>query len=169
MRTFVPSVLISCLTLVSALPWGLPPDGRFVLPLMPIAAIHFWAVRDDARLVEWFVFLAGLTLDVLSNGPLGFWSAIYLGAYALSVLAAGSVRGVRLGRWLSLVGVMTVLALMEWALSSLYYFEFADLWPLALGSIAVVLFYPILAGALRFLDPEMMSSANPGLTAGGRN
>ena len=76
----VPALSVAVLVMVAVLPWGLPPDGRFVLPLLPFIAIHYWTSRHPEKLAEWVPFAAGLTVDVLSNGPLGYWSLIYLTA-----------------------------------------------------------------------------------------
>lgn len=143
---------IAVLTVLAALPWGLPPQGRFVLPLIPLIAIHFWTLADQNRVPEWFVFATGLTLDVLTNGPLGFWSLIYLLGYVLSSLTAASSRRIRFGGWPTFAAVVSILAAAEWAASSLYYFEAADWWPLVLAVIAAVVAYPVLAGLLGLLD-----------------
>lgn len=145
-------ISIAVLTVLAALPWGLPPQGRFVLPLIPLIAIHFWVIADQKRVPEWFVFAAGLTLDVLTNGPLGFWSLIYLLGYVLSSLTAGSARRVRFGGWPTFAAVVSLLAAAEWAVSSLYYFEAADWWPFVLAVIAAVVVYPILAGLIGLLE-----------------
>ena len=35
-----PILTITGLTLIAVLPWGLPSENRFFLPLLPIIAIH---------------------------------------------------------------------------------------------------------------------------------
>ena len=85
-------ISIAVLTLLAALPWGLPTEDRFFLPLLPVVAIHYWALRRPEVLPEWFVFLAGLLLDVFTHGPLGYWPLVYLVAYALGVLGSEAGR-----------------------------------------------------------------------------
>ncbi len=149
----VPALSVIALTLVSALPWGLAPEIRFVLPLIPVAAIHFWVVRGPDRVSEAFVFLDGLMLDVLTSGPLGFWSIIYLAGYAVSLMLARRARRVRAGGWAALVIVVAVLAGAIWGVSSLYAFEVADWRPLVVASLAAALSYPLVALVMSLVDP----------------
>ncbi len=142
------SVLV--LTVLSALPWGVPAGSRFVLPLLPVVAIHYWVLRERADLVpEWFVFSCGLLLDVLTNGPLGFWSMIYLLAFLLATLSIGWAREGAFIRWLLLLAALAILSISAWLISSLYAVELADWRPFALGGVAAGLSHPLLAFILR--------------------
>ncbi len=47
-----PTLPVLALVLVAALPWGLPPEGRFFLPLIPFVAVHYWALRHPAALPD---------------------------------------------------------------------------------------------------------------------
>lgn len=145
MRSFGPPASVGLVALLSALPWGLSPEIRFVMPLIPFVAIHFWIVRDEEAFGEWFVFSAGLMLDVLTNGPLGFWSIVYLIGYALSTMLAEQARTRPLGGWAALVVVVSCLAVVEWAVSSLYFLELMDWRPLALAALFAAAAYPVLA------------------------
>lgn len=149
-----PPLTVFALALLAALPWGLPSDGRFFLPLLPFVAIHYWALRHAERMPEWVVFLAGLTLDVLTNGPLGYWALIYLLGYIIAVLQAPWGQDGVLWRALLFLAALAVLAVAEWGLSSLYYFEWADWRPFAWAALAAGLVYPVFAAVLRSLDPE---------------
>lgn len=149
---FVPTVSVVALTLLSALPWGLAPEVRFVLPLIPVAVIHFWVMHGNDRISEGTVFLDGLMLDVLTSGPLGFWSLIYLTGYATSLSMARRARLLRLGGWAALMIVVTVLAAVIWAVSSLYAFEIADWRPLAVASLVAAGTYPVVALLMTLLD-----------------
>lgn len=159
MGALFPSLVIAALTLLSALPWGLPPEIRFVLPLLPLAAIHYGIVRGSGRVAEWYVFLVGLTLDVLTNGPLGYWPALYLTGYGLSTLLAPRARQLKFGGWASLVIVTACLSVVIWAVSSLYFFEIADWRPLAIASFAAAAMYPLIAGFFLMLDVPGDTSA----------
>lgn len=150
-ETLGPAISVALLTLLSALPWGLPPEIRFVLPLIPIIGIHFWITRAQGLLSEWFVFACGLLLDVLTNGPLGFWSGMYLLAFVFSTLAGPRARQLPLGGWATFVLIASVLAVTEWAVSSVYYLELADWRPLAVAAFAAVVLYPPVAFLLAVL------------------
>ena len=139
-------VSIAALTVLSALPWGVAAESRFVLPLLPVVAIHYWVLRDEADMVpEWFVFLCGLLLDVLTNGPLGFWSLIYLLAFALARLSTGWAREGVMARWLLLLAALALLSFCAWIISSLYAVDVADWRPFAWGAVAAGLAHPLLA------------------------
>ena len=65
MSKIVAPFSVVALTVLSALPWGVAAESRFVLPLLPVVAIHYWVLREHAQMVpEWFVFACGLLLDV---------------------------------------------------------------------------------------------------------
>ncbi len=141
---------VIALTVLSALPWGVAAESRFVLPLLPVVAIHYWVLRERADLVpEWFVFACGLLLDVLTNGPLGFWSMIYLFAYLLATVSLPWARDGALARWLLLLAALALLSVSAWLISSLYDVELADWRPFALGAVAAGLAHPLLALLLR--------------------
>lgn len=150
----VPSLSIAVLTLLAALPWGLPSEGRFFLPLLPFVAIHYWTLRHAERVPEWMVFLSGLTLDVLTNGPLGYWALIYLVGYVLAVASTPWAEDGAIGRWLLFLAALVLLAVAEWTLSSLYHFELADWRPFAWAAVATAFVYPLFAFLLRSLDPD---------------
>lgn len=162
----VPALSVAVLVLVAVLPWGLPPDGRFVLPLLPFIAIHYWTSRHPEKLAEWVPFAAGLAVDVLSSGPLGYWSLIYLVGYVLAEeahLVTGTGPG---GRWLIFLTSLVLLVAAGWAIASLYYLEIAEWRPFAFAAVLAGLFYPAFALILRSLDPDPVRRGNDRLIRG---
>jgi rod shape-determining protein MreD len=143
--------------LLAALPLGLGSEYRFLLPQVVYMVIHFWTVRYPVVLPEWTVFCAGLLLDVLTGGPLGFWALIYLVGQAIarqqSVLAANG----RVVRWALLAAAVIVLTLLEWVFASLYFLEWVDWQPFASGALTAILIYPFIAAALALLDARALS------------
>lgn len=135
LRKIAPIGSIAILTFIAALPWGLPAGERFALPLLPVVAIHYWTLRHDAWIPEWCVFLAGLTLDVLTQGPLGYWALIYLAAH---LVATTSARFAGPGPWfrlLLLAGALLVVTFIAWLVSSMYFMELADPRPYIVGAV----------------------------------
>lgn len=130
----VPFASIMALVLVSALPWGLPTDERFFLPLLPVVAIHYWANRRPQALPEWLVFLAGFLLDVFTHGPLGYWGLVYLSAYVLGIMSNDRIGDGFVWRIVSVGGVLAGVAALGWAIASVYFLEFADWRPYARGA-----------------------------------
>ena len=133
-KVVAPLLSIIILTVIAALPWGLSSEDRFVLPLLPIVAIHYWSLRQSETIPEWFVFLAGLSLDILTHGPLGFWSLIYLLSYYLGVVShALGLRGQSARLVLFAVSLLAITA-AAWLISSIYVLEFMDWRPFATGA-----------------------------------
>lgn len=149
LRNAVPLTSVAILTLGAALPFGMPADVRFYMPLLPYTAIHYWAVRRPTLMPEWGVFLAGLVTDALTHGPLGFWSLMFL----VGVLAVDATRNLpdwgALGRWLLFCGTLLVLGFCQWLVASIYFVELADWKPMLLAVIIAVLSYPVISFALR--------------------
>lgn len=138
---------VALLTCLAALPWGLPADQRFVLPLLPLAAIHACNLRRAGSCPEWVAFACGVALDVVTQGPLGFWAFLYLLGHALGVGSAPVAR--RLPARLGLpVAALVIAACVGWLLSGLYYWEATDwrpwaravLWALAPATVIGLLF-----------------------------
>lgn len=121
--------VIVLLTLLAALPLGLPPEARHALPLLPLAAIHDSTLRRPGAVPEWLVFLCGLALDVLTQGPLGFWAFVYLFAHALALAVFPLAARGAAWRLALLVLALVASALVAWGLSSLYVGEAAAIRP----------------------------------------
>lgn len=151
-RAIAPGLTILIVTLFAALPWGWPGAGRFVLPLLPFAIVHYWVLRRPDLVPEWLVFATGLTFDVLTNGPLGYWSLIYLTGYAMTVAALPWAGVGRLGRWALFAALIAILACAQVLLSIAYFNQAIDAWSVAVASAWAVLLYPIVVmmlGGLR--------------------
>ncbi len=162
----VPALSVAMLALLAVLPWGLPADGRFVLPFLPVVAIHYWASRHPERLSAWVPFAAGLVVDVLSNGPLGFWPLLYLGATMLGVEAHGFNTTSATARWALFVAALIALVAAAWGVASLYHVTLADWRPFAWAAWMAALSYPLVAFVLRALDPEPLRPSNDRLVRG---
>ena len=158
---------VAVLTLIAALPLGIPAGDRFFLPLLPVVAIHYWTLRHDAWLPEWAVFLAGLTLDILTHGPLGYWALIYLLVHLTATLSSRLPVAGTLGRLALLGFAILLVTVVAWAAASLYFFELLDWVPYATGAVlaslcALLIVLPL----LRFLDGAVDSHRNIRLTRG---
>jgi rod shape-determining protein MreD len=164
--SLVPTASVVILSLLAMLPWGLPSDSRFVLPLFPYIAIHYWAARDTDRLPVWAVFVCGLAIDVVTNGPLGYWSLIYLLGFVIAA-GAGEVRSTSSGaRWLLFLSSLSVLIICAWGISSLYFFDLVDWTPFAWAAVTAGVAYPAIAFALRSIDPLSSRYLNDRLERG---
>jgi rod shape-determining protein MreD len=164
---FAPIVSVFLLALIAVLPWGLPPDARFVLPLLPVIAILHWATADRTRLSPIVAFSAGLGVDILTSGPLGYWSLIYLVGLALAPRIQNVAE--QHGRWARFFGVINVLFLLitlAWTIASFFYLELADWRPFAWAGILACALYPPLVFFLGLFERQGPRRLNDTLTRG---
>jgi rod shape-determining protein MreD len=148
LRTLGPSLAILLSVLVCALPWGLPSDLRLVPPMLPYVVIHLCVERRREATPDWLVFLAGFATDVAGQGPLGYWALIYLSGYTMACSAGAERDSGPLARLLLLAVTVTCLALMQWAVASVYEFRAADLRPAVIAAAVATAAYLLLVLAL---------------------
>lgn len=149
----ISGLMLLALVLLCVAPWGVPESYRFVMPVLPFIAIFHGASPDRGRMPSWLAFLAGLTVDVLSFGPLGYWSLVYLAGLAI-VATLERVLPPRefLTRWLAFTLVVSVVAGCAWLLASAYFVELGDAWPMAIAALVAACSYPFVTGLLRLAD-----------------
>jgi rod shape-determining protein MreD len=163
LRGIMPAASVALVTLLAALPWGLPSAVQVALPLLPYSAIHYWAVRRPALMPEWLIFLTGLATDALTHGPLGFWSLIYLFGLVVSrALGHFAMRGA-LGRWLQFCGTIVVLALLQWLVASTYAAALSHWVPLVQAALTACLLYPLVSLLLRPFNRLWLAAETPRL------
>jgi rod shape-determining protein MreD len=162
----IPAASIAIFAVLAVLPWALPASARFVLPFFALIAIDYWSCRSQERLSAWVPFTAGLFIDVLTDGPLGFWSLIYLCAAMLG----SSSQLVRVRdpwtRWPMFALTAGALSGAAWVVASLYNFALIDWRPFAWGGCSAGLAYPLLALVMRAIDPEPLRPSNDRLVRG---
>lgn len=162
----MPAVTVSILAVLAVLPWGLPPNARFVLPFLPVIAIHTWSARHPDRLSAWVPFTAGIVVDVLTNGPIGYWALLYLCSMMLGVDAQRMSGTSPAARWAVFLAALAGLVFAAWGVASIYHLGFADWRPFAWALWIGALCYPPLAFVLRALDPEPFRGSNDRLVRG---
>ena len=148
----IPPLSIFVVTVLVALPWGMAAENRFLLPLLPLTVIYYWSSRQSAYVPEWVAFASGLSLDILTNAPVGFWAFIYLLAFlAGSVMSRSNFDG-WLGRWLGFVVALGVLVAIAWGISSIYHARLDDWRPYVTAGAAAIFFFPLIAALLSGID-----------------
>lgn len=152
----LPTATLMLGVVLAMLPWTLGEHHRFVLPFGPLMVIYFWSSRASA-LAAVVVFLAGLTVDVLSYGPLGYWALVYLLGSALVALAMRvpvlePILNSAFGECALFAGLMAIVAGITWVLA-LAYFGVDIAWAVLAWSAALVaLAYPIVRAMLLSLE-----------------
>ncbi len=145
----VPAATVLVLVLICVLPWGMGESLRFVLPVLPFSAIYFWS-RTEAPMPSTLVFLAGLIVDVLTYGPLGYWSLIYLIGMALTAgLDQVRARNGSLSRWVDFCAVLVLLSIVAWLIASAYFVFLIEWRPMLLAAVAVAALYPLISTLLK--------------------
>ncbi len=139
--------------LLCVMPWGLGPSFQFALPMLPFAGIHYWARTSPALMPSTFVFAAGLSVDVLSYGPLGYWSLVYLMGLGLT---AGLERVLPdngpMSDYGTFCAVTAGLALLAWACASVYFIRFIDWEPMAWAALMLAVAHPFVRTLLGPVD-----------------
>ncbi len=147
MSAILPAASIVVAILATAVPWGLPSDATFVLPLIVVMMVFGWRAIDGAHLPPIAAMLLGLLTDVTTGGPLGFWALIALMASSAAKRTPPFIDRWGYGvLWLIWIPLVTALAGFGWLLASLYFFRWVDWHPIALGAaVSVVLFPAVLS------------------------
>ena len=148
----VPALTLLALVLISVLPWGIGPGYQFALPALPLLAVYFWTRAQSHLLPATFVFAVGLVVDVLSYGPLGYWSLVYLAGLALTEFSTRFGGRGNLSEWLGFAGVMAALSAIAWLLASVYFVRLVNWRPMAWAAVLLPLAYPVVQALLVPVD-----------------
>ncbi|MCH9808741.1 MAG: hypothetical protein K0U74_13510 [Alphaproteobacteria bacterium] len=140
LQALLPLAALSLLTAAAVLPW--PGDGSGLMAAMlPVFAVHYWALRRPEGLPGIAVVFSGLTVDLLTGGPLGFWTSIYAGAWIFGSLEKPwAFSAGKIGRWglfavaaggVALLAIVMG-ALLDWPVASVASLIGAWFWLVAL-------------------------------------
>ncbi len=140
----IPAGTVVALVVLSVLPWGLGQSVDFALPVLPFVAVHFWQRSNGPLMPLAFVFTAGLAVDVLSYGPLGYWSLVYLSGCGLTALLDRRETS-RTGAngWAAFCFVAAGMILTAWLVASIYFLRLADVRAMAEAAAILALAYPL--------------------------
>ncbi len=127
MNASLPVLSVLFAVLATAVPWGLPADATFILPLVVVMMVFCWRVLPGASLPPYVAMLLGLLTDVMSGGPLGFWALMAL----IGAIAGGLTPALGDGHdmkrlWLVWAAVAGIVACLGWLLASLYFLRWID-------------------------------------------
>ena len=144
MTRFLPALSVLFAVVATAVPWGLPADATFILPLVVVLMVFCWRAIPGTALHPAGAAGLGLLADLLSGGPLGYWALMGLVAATVG-RKPGSLRESRdVGtHWLIWALLATGLGVFGWLLASLYYLRWIDWWPIAFGAVTSVVLFPL--------------------------
>jgi rod shape-determining protein MreD len=138
--------------LAAAVPWGLPADATFILPLVVVMMVFCWRVIPGDVLPPAVAMLLGLLTDIMSGGPLGFWALMTLiaasvGGPARSLASEGELSVL----WLVWSALAIALSCFGWLLASLYFLRWIDWWPIAFGAATSIVLFPLVLHGLLWI------------------
>ncbi len=139
---FVQSVLV---VLVLGAPFGLPGQAQLQWA-WAVSSVFFWSLYRPGAMPALLVFVLGVLLDLLAQGPLGVKVLVLLLVHAVALRSRRWLVRSGFGLvWLVFVGVGCGAACMVWGLSCAVGWLVLPVWPgvLAMGVSAGV--YPFLA------------------------
>ncbi len=152
MNAMLPALSVLFAVFATAVPWGLPVDATFILPLVVVMMVFCWRSLPGAVLPPYLAMLLGLLTDVVSGGPLGFWALMTLIAATAGARAPSPTDGQDMNRlWLVWGGVAAGMACLGWLLASLYFLRWIDWWPIAVGALASIALFPVVLHGLLWI------------------
>ena len=161
----VPGLAIAVTAFVCALPWGAGGQYRLVLPLLPFVVIHRCTERRGSAAPDWLVFLAGFAMDVVGQGPLGYWSFVYLCGYTMVRASADGDEPAFASSVSHFLLTMACITLVQWLLSSIYSLRSAEMTPHLIAAAFATMAYVLLL-ALLTASPLEQPRANSRLERG---
>lgn len=140
----IPGLTSFLVALAACSPWGAPVPVQFALPLLTMAVIFYWTVRQPDLLPSPVVFILGLFTDIATAGPLGYWSLNYL--IGLAIAAYGLGRFTEARGWIVatafFAAAVFVVSAVGWLLSSLFLLRPMPVGPLLEGGGLAIAGYP---------------------------
>jgi rod shape-determining protein MreD len=147
-RYALPLALTMLVLLLLSAPLGIPGQAQ-MQPVWALASVYFWTLFRPASLPAFGVFLLGLMLDLLAQGPVGIGVLILLLAHAVAL--RGRRWMVRQGFalvWLAFVVIAGAAAALEWLLVALLTWRALPPWPAVFEWGMAAGAYPALATLL---------------------
>lgn len=131
----LPSCLVLLAVLAAAAPLGVNTQAGLVLQVMPYMMAHLFLARRKGFVSSLVMFLAGITVDITSGGPLGFWALIYLFGVLIARQLPSALMHTQMGRLSGLLLVVFALAAAQVGVASLYLLEWIDWHPVLAGTL----------------------------------
>lgn len=149
----LPALTLVIATLVAVLPFGANESVRACISFAPLIVVHYWSARRPRLLPVSFIFAAGLTIDVLTHGPVGYWALMALAAAALAQLEQGFTgQSSAAGRAAVFAIAMLVVGSLGWGVASLYNGQLIEGRPMLLAALVAIAVYPLFALLLMPID-----------------
>lgn len=136
-------------------PWLGGDDGTAAVigGFLPAVVIHYWALRRASVLPEIAIVFAGLSVDIVSGGPLGLWVSVYALAWLMGLLQARWAEAFwKPGRWLLFGLALGVMTVAVYGVGQLTGHPIAPAGVLLESALWLLAGYPVIAAVLRLAD-----------------
>ena len=122
------------------------PEVSFVVPTLALMAVYYWGLHRADLLPAPAIFVVGFLQDILSGGPLGMNTVIFLAVYGICV----SQRRFFYGKSFLVVwwGFMVVAAgalILEWVFTSVLVETVISPRPAYFKYLITIALYPVIA------------------------
>ncbi len=121
-----------------ALPWALAPETAFAFPMLVLAVMAVAVMRHPMCAPSWLCFACGLSIDIMTQGVLGYWALVYLAGTLLIRLAPQRMTERLSGRLVALVGLGLGVLVVQTAISWIIYQQ-APVWDVVGFGVAVMI------------------------------
>jgi rod shape-determining protein MreD len=168
MTKYLPALSVLFAVVATAVPWGLPADATFILPLVVVMMVFCWRTIPGAALPPAGAVGIGLLADLMSGGPIGYWALMCLIGATVGG-RAGSLRESSdfVLHWLIWSALVSVLAGFGWLLASAYYFRWIDWWPIAFGAMTSIVLFPVVMYGLLWVRHGRLGPERNAIFRGG--
>jgi rod shape-determining protein MreD len=147
----VPTLSILPFAIITAMPWNAPDWVSFALPLVTLTAVHFWSEQRPGLVPAPIILCIGVLVDLITDGPLGYWAALFLLAYALGVQThvsgSGAAQpkddGTILPTLRRTCVMLAIVAVCAWLIACLYYVRLFNPLPIAAGGLLALALQPV--------------------------
>lgn len=138
-------------------------QGYAPAPDIVLASVFFWAIFGPQFLPAWAVFALGLTQDIATGGPIGFWALVYLLAYGFALSQRVFFFGRTVpGVWLGFIIVALVTAFVTWIVGSTYFSRWLPVEPILMQALVSIVVFPLAFKAFFFVR-GFLTTAREGL------
>lgn len=140
--SILPSVITLLLILVYIMPKHIGGLSS-VMPILHMIPIFYWGMASPREMPYWFVFIAGILMDVAMGLPLGITALLYI---MFLVLMRVQLRFVHkegfVVKWLYFGALLLVMLGLQWLLAVSQAFTAHELLPLFMQWLLTVCCYP---------------------------
>ena len=144
----IPGLLVLILLLFSVMPFSIFGIGS-VLPPFALIGIFYWGIYRPDLLPKIMIFIFGFLQDIMSGGPLGLWSLIFL----IFHLVVENQRDFFIGKkfiieWLSFIFIIPLVYIPVLFINLIFYERFPEFFSIYFQVIILISLYPIISSLM---------------------